>query len=89
MERARTFKLCFRRRDGRQDWKTLESCTLGEARDLVRSALLSADGLYLEADICIESVYTETIPKAVAEAELASLASSSHATTLGEEVFKI
>jgi len=88
MEKARTFKLCFRRRDERQDWKTLENCTLGEARDLVRSALQNADGLYLEADICIESVYTETIPRAAAEEELASLAASP-ATALGEELFKI
>ena len=68
MEKARTIKLCFRRRDGRRDWKTLENCTLSQARGLVRRALLQGgDGLYTEADICIESVYTETIPSAVLE----------------------
>jgi hypothetical protein len=76
MEKARTIKLCFRRRDDRRDWTTLEHCTLGEARGLVQSALQSADGLYTEADICIESVYTETIPRAVAEVELASVIDS-------------
>jgi hypothetical protein len=75
MEKARTIKLCFRR-DERQDWTTLEHCTLGEARGLVRSALQSADGFYTEADICIESVYTETIPRSVAEVELAFVTDS-------------
>jgi hypothetical protein len=73
MEKARTIKLCFHRRDERRDWKTLENCTLGQARGLVRSALQSTGGLYTEADICIESVYTETIPGAVAEVELVSV----------------
>jgi hypothetical protein len=73
MEKARTIKLCFHRRDERRDWKTLENCTLGQARGLVRSALQSTGGLYTEADICIESVYTETIPRAVAEVELVSV----------------
>jgi hypothetical protein len=76
MEKARTIKLCFRRRDGRPDWTTVEHCTLGEARDLVLSTLQSADGRYTEADICIESVYTETIPRAVVEAELVSVTDS-------------
>jgi len=76
MEKPRTIKLCFRRRDERQDWKTLENCTLGQARRLVQCTLQSTDGFYTEADICIESVYTETIPRAVAEVELASLVAS-------------
>lgn len=76
MEKARTIKLCFRRRDERRDWKTLENCTLSQARELVRSALQSTGGLYTEADISIERVYTETIPRAVAEVELASVAES-------------
>ena len=70
MERARTIKLCFRRRDERQDWTALENCTLDQARRLVQSALQSADGIYTEADICIESIYTETISRAAAEMEL-------------------
>jgi hypothetical protein len=73
MEKARTIKLCFRRQDERRDWKTLENCTLGQARGVVQSALQSADGLYTEADICIGSVYTETISRAAAEMELASV----------------
>ncbi len=77
MEKARTIKLCFRRRDERRDWKTLENCTLSQARLLVQSALQSAGGLYTEADICIDSVYTETIPRAMAELELASVTESS------------
>jgi len=77
MEKARTIKLCFHRRDERRDWKTLENCTLGQARGLVRSALQSADGLYTEAEIRIENVYTETIPGAAAEVELASVTASS------------
>jgi hypothetical protein len=76
MEKARIIKLCFHRRDERRDWTTVELCTLGEARYLVRSALQRADGLYTEADICIESGYTETIPRAVAEVELASMTDS-------------
>ena len=76
MEKARTIKLCFRRRDERLDWTTLENCTLGQARGLVRSALQSADGLYTEADVCIENVYTETIPSAPAEVDLASVTES-------------
>jgi hypothetical protein len=76
MEKARTIKLCFHRRDERRDWKTLENCTLGQARGLVRSALQSTGGLYTEADICIESVYTETIPWLVAALELASVTDS-------------
>jgi hypothetical protein len=63
MEKLRTIKLCFRRQDERRDWKTLENCTLGQARDVVRSILQTAGGLYTEADICIEGVYTETIPR--------------------------
>jgi hypothetical protein len=76
MEKARTIKLCFHRRDESREWTTLEHCTLGEARGLVLSALQSADGLYTEADICIESVYTETIPGSAAEIELASVTES-------------
>jgi hypothetical protein len=76
MEKPRTIKLCFRRRDEKRDWTTVEHCTLGEARGLVRSTLQNADVLYTEADICIEGVYTETIPRAVAEAELASVTDS-------------
>jgi hypothetical protein len=76
MEKARSIKLCFRRRDERRDWKTLENCTLGQARGLVRTALQSADGLYTEADICIDSVYTETIPRTAVEVELASPSAS-------------
>jgi hypothetical protein len=77
MEKARTIKLCFRRRDDRQDWKTLENCTLSQARELVRNALQTTDGLYTETDIHIENVYTETIPRAAAGVEVASLAASS------------
>jgi hypothetical protein len=77
MEKARTIKLCFRRRDERQYSTTLENCTLGQARGLVRRALQSAEGFYTEAEICIEGVYTETIPKGVAELELASVTESS------------
>src|SRR5271163_4461945 len=73
MKKARTIKLCFRWRDERRDWTTLEHCTLSEARGLVQSALQSADGLYTEADICIESVYTETISRVAAEMEVASV----------------
>jgi hypothetical protein len=73
MEKPRTINLCFRRRDEGRDWKTLENCTLGQARGLVQSALQSTGGLYTEADICIESVYTETIPRTVPEFELASV----------------
>ena len=76
MEKTRTIKLCFRRRDEGREWKTLENCTLGQARGLVRSALQDAGGLYTEADICIENVYTETIPSAMSEVELASAAGS-------------
>ena len=77
MEKARTVKLCFRRQDGRRDWTTVEHCTLGEARRRVQSSFERADRLYTEADICIESVYTETIPCVVADVELASLTDSS------------
>ena len=72
METPRIIKLCFHRADGRRDWTKLEQCTLREARVLVCRALQSADGVYTEADICIENVYTETIPRAAAEVELAS-----------------
>jgi hypothetical protein len=77
MEKARTIKVCFRRRDEGWDWKTLESCTLGQARGLVRSALQSAEGFYTQADICVERVYTETIPMAEAQVEFASVNQSS------------
>jgi hypothetical protein len=77
MEKARTIKLCFHRRDEGRYWETLENCTLGQARGLARRALLSADGLYTEAEICIENVYTETIPLAEAEVELASAGETS------------
>jgi hypothetical protein len=89
MEKARTIELCFRRRDEGRDWKTLENCTLGQARSLVRSALQSAGGLYTEADICIERVYTETIPRAEAEVEFASVSHSSELPALGEQFFKV
>ena len=50
----------------------MDQCTLSEARVLVCHALQIADGVYTEADICIENAYTETIPRAAAERELAS-----------------
>jgi hypothetical protein len=71
VEKARTIKLCFRREDEIRDWTTLEHGTLGEARALVQSTLQNADGLYTEADICIEGLYTERIPRAMAELDLA------------------
>ena len=77
MEKARTIKICFRRWDQGRHWKTLENCTLGQARDLVRSSLQNAEGLYTEADICIESVYTERIPRAEAEVKSACAIDSS------------
>ena len=76
MEKARTIKLCFRRRDEKRDWTTLENCTLGQARSLVRNALQSADGHYTEAEICIGRAYTETIPWDMSEVELAAVGSS-------------
>jgi hypothetical protein len=72
MDKRRTIKLCFHRPDGRLDSTELEQCTLNEARVMVRRALRNAGGAYAEADICIENVYTETIPRAVAEEELVS-----------------
>jgi hypothetical protein len=72
MEKPRTIKLSFRRPDGRLDSTQFENCTLSEARILVCRALRNAGGAYDEADICIENVYTETIPRAAAELELAS-----------------
>jgi hypothetical protein len=72
MEKPRTIKLSFLRQDGRRDGTELEHCTLSEARVLVCRALRNADGAYTEADICIASAYTETIPLAAAELELAS-----------------
>ena len=72
MEKPRAIKLCFLRQDGGREWKELEHCTLSEARVLVWRALQSAGGVYTEAEICIEHAYTEMIPKAAAEAELAS-----------------
>jgi len=68
----RTIKLCFHRPDGRRDSTELEQCTLSEARVMVCRALRNAGGAYAEADICIDNVYTETIPRAAAEVELVS-----------------
>jgi hypothetical protein len=82
-EKTRTIKLCFRRRDARQDWTRLENCTLGQARGLARSALLSADGLYTEVEICIESVYTETIPLAEVVSESPAARRDSATTVSG------
>jgi hypothetical protein len=72
MEKPRTIKLCFHRPDGRRDSTELEQCTLSEARFMVCRVLRNAGGAYTEADICLENVYTETIPRAVAEEELVS-----------------
>ena len=72
MEKPRAIKLCFLRQDGGREWTELENCTLSEARVLVCRALQSAGGVYTEAEISIENAYTETIPKAAAEAELES-----------------
>jgi hypothetical protein len=88
MEKARTIKLCFHRQDEKRDWKTLENCTLGQARDVVQSALRSADGLYMEADICVGSVYTETISRAAAEMAQVSMAGVPGCES-GEELFKV
>jgi hypothetical protein len=72
MEKPRTIKLCFHRPDGRLEWTKLKHFTLGEARVLVWRALRNAHGAYTEADICIASAYTETIPRTAAEVEFAS-----------------
>ena len=78
MEKARTIRLCFVRDDGKRYWTTLEHCTLGEARLLVHHSLEDANGLYTEGEICIGGAYTETIPRAAAEAEVKTALAQSH-----------
>jgi cell wall assembly regulator SMI1 len=73
MEMPRTIKLSFLRHDGRRDGTELENCTLSEARVLVSRALRNADGAYTEANICIGTVYTETVSRAAAQLEFASV----------------
>jgi hypothetical protein len=70
MQKPRAIMVCFLRQNGQRDSTTLEPCTLGEARDLVCRALRSPGVPYTEADICIGSVYTETISRAAAEGQV-------------------
>ena len=70
MEKARRSKSVSSDLIKSRDWTVLEACKLSDARALVIRALQSANGLYTEADICIENAYTETIPRATADSAL-------------------